>query len=99
MVIWKQDKPSDASVVEKAVAELRREKGLSPTGIAGSNIRRQLRRLRDHFLIEKKGRVYRVTENMGFEEIFQEKIEKYHLPVILARVKEYCRAVASLKKE
>ena len=62
-------------------------------GIAGSNIRRQLKRLKDLFLIESIANKYRITENASLEEIFDEKIEKFYLESIKDRVKEYFKAI------
>jgi hypothetical protein len=58
-------------------------------GIASSNIRRQLLRLRDLFIIEKVKNNYRITENTKLKDIFEEKVEQYYLQSIIQRVKEY----------
>ncbi len=75
--------------VEEKVKDLRREFGLPLTGVASSNIRRQLLRLRELMLIEKVKNKYRLSENLNLTTIFEEKIERYLLPSIVARVKEY----------
>lgn len=67
----------------------RKKRKLPLWGVASSNIRRQLLRLRELFLIEKVGNEYRINENAPIEEIFNEKIEKYYLESIKSRVKEY----------
>ncbi len=82
-----------ATEVEKKVAENREKHGLQLIGITPSNVRRQIRRLKDIFLIEKFQNVYRLTENMSLQEIFEEKIERFYLKSIVARVKEYVAAV------
>ncbi|MCK4522173.1 MAG: hypothetical protein KAU20_06370 [Nanoarchaeota archaeon] len=92
-VIVKNKKELASSDIEKQVIELRKKNKLPMTGIAGSNIRRQLKRLRDLFIIEKVANNYRITENASLQEIFEEKIEKYYLKSIVDRVKEYFDAV------
>ncbi|MFH0936288.1 MAG: hypothetical protein V1815_01255 [Candidatus Woesearchaeota archaeon] len=79
--------------VKKEVIILRKKSKLPLKGIAGSNIRRQLKRLRDIFIIEKVKNDYRITEFGDLNNIFEEKIEKYYLQSILKRVKEYFDAV------
>ena len=58
-------------------------------GIASSNIRRQLKRLRDLFLVEKVKNSYRINEFENLNTIFEEKIEKFYLSSIVDRVKDY----------
>jgi len=79
--------------VEKLVVENRKKNRLQLLGIAPSNIRRQLKRLRDLFLIEKIANNYRIAENARLNEIFEEKIEQFYLKTIVDRVKEYFNAV------
>ncbi|MFH1636987.1 MAG: hypothetical protein ABIB71_01015 [Candidatus Woesearchaeota archaeon] len=87
------EKEIEADDIPKKVIELRKKAKLPLLGIAPSNIRRQLKRLKDLFLIEKTENKYRITENEELITIFEEKIEKYYLKSILGRVKEYFRAV------
>ena len=79
--------------IEKRVIEERKRLKLPLLGIAPSNIRRQLKRLKDLFLIESVQNRYRVTEFELLEEIFAERIEKYYLRNIVDRVREYFKAV------
>jgi hypothetical protein len=79
--------------VQKKVIALRKKSKLNVHGVAASNIRRQMKRLKDMHLIEKIKNEYRVTEFENFSTIFEERIEKYHLPQIITRVKEYCKAI------
>lgn len=79
----------DAEMIEKAVKESRKQAKLPVHGVASSNIRRQLKRLRDIYLVEKQGNQYRITEGLSLKEVFEEKIEKFYLRTILERVKEY----------
>jgi len=88
-----REKELDSKKIEELVKEERKKNNLAMLGIAGSNIRRQLKRLKDLFLIESISNKYRITENASLEEIFEEKIEKFYLESIKNRVKEYFRAV------
>ena len=82
-------------VNERVIANRKRHE-LELIGIAPSNIRRQIKRLRDIFLIEKIGNNYRVAENAELHELFEEKIENFLLRSIVERVKEY---LVYLKKQ
>jgi hypothetical protein len=75
--------------IERATMDNREKHKLQMLGVAPSNIRRQVLRLRDLFLIEKVGNSYRINENAKLSELFTEKLEKYYLDSILSRVKEY----------
>lgn len=83
----------DSEKIQKEVIDLRKKNKLQLKGIAPSNIRRQLKRLKDLYLIESVNNEYRITEFSELEEIFNERIEKFMLPNIMSRVKEYFRAV------
>ena len=94
MVMLKNKNKELSSVdVEKLVIVSRKKHKVPILGVAPSNIRRQLKRLRDLFLIEKVANNYRINENASLPEIFEEKIEKYYLQSILSRVKEYFGSV------
>ncbi|MFH1456311.1 MAG: hypothetical protein ABIF40_05165 [archaeon] len=75
--------------VKAKVVKLRENEKLPIKGIASSNIRRQLKRLRDLYLIEKIKNNYRMTEFEDVSVLFEKKIEKYYLHSILERVREY----------
>lgn len=92
-VLLEADGEMTSTDVERKVIEKRKESGLELLGIAPSNIRRQLLRLRDIFIIEKIKNNYRVRENTTLREIFEENIEKYYLSSIISRVKEYVEEV------
>ena len=79
--------------VEKKVIEFREKSGLPMLGIAPSNIRRQLLRLRDLFFVEKLANNYRIAENAPLTELFTEKVEAFLLDTTIKRVKEYVKAV------
>ena len=79
--------------IQNKVIELRKKENLPLKGIAGSNIRRQLKRLKDLFLIENVKNSYRINENEALINIFEEKIERFYIKSILDRIKEYFREV------
>ncbi len=87
--------PLTADDIVDLVMKNRARYRLVQAGVAGSNIRRQVRRLKDLFFIEKVQNAYRVAENASLVDIFEEKIEKYYLRTIVDRVKEYLEAVKS----
>jgi hypothetical protein len=88
-VLLKAKQPLSSIDVEKEVIELRKQNQLPLLGIASSNIRRQLLRLRDLFIVEKTKNMYRINENAKLSDLLNEKIEKYYLHSIIDRVKEY----------
>ncbi len=92
-VLLKNKKEISSKEIEKQTIEFRKDKNLPLKGIASSNIRRQLSRLRDLFLIEKLANTYRIKENSSFYELFSENLEKYYLKSILERVKDYLKEV------
>lgn len=85
--------------IEEKVIEYRKEKELPLLGIAPSNIRRQLKRLKDIYLIENIDNSYRISEFEQLNKIFEEKIEGFYLKNILSRVKEYLQALEKPQKE
>ena len=91
--VLKTAEPISLEHIEKSVKVSRKQNGLTSSGSASSNIRRQVKRLRDAFIVEKIGNTYRIAENAPLHEVFAEKIEKFYLPTIVSRVKEYCEAV------
>ena len=92
-VMLQASKPISSEEVQEKVVTLRKSQKIPLLGIAPSNIRRQLKRLRDLFMVEKIKNDYRITENEKLHVIFEEKIEKYYLPSITQRVKEYFKAI------
>ena len=79
--------------IRDLVITSRKENTLPLVGVASSNIRRQIKRLRDLFLVEKVRNTYRITEFDNLSVIFNEKIETYLLASMLDRVREYCKKV------
>ncbi len=85
----KKKKALSAAEIEKKVIETRKKHKLQLSGIASSNIRRQLKRLKDLFLIEKIRNSYRITEFLSLSEIYDSKIQKFIFQSIELRAKEY----------
>jgi len=87
------NKEMNSREIEKEVINLRKKQKLALVGIAGSNIRRQLKRLKDLYLVENNENIYRISENDKLINIFEEKIENFYLKSIVSRVKEYFKAI------
>ncbi len=79
--------------IGERVEQLRRQYSLETKGLAESNIRRQLKRLNDYMLIDKKNNEYFLMEQLSLKEIFENNIEKFVIPQIIERVKEYLDAL------
>jgi len=92
-LMLKEKKEYNSEEVRQKVIDYRKENKLALLGVASSNIRRQLKRLRDLFLIEKVKNNYRITENLSMNDILKEKIHKLMLPSIIERVNDYFEAV------
>ena len=85
----KDKKELTSEQIKEEVENIRKENSLELKGIADSNIRRQLKRLRDIMIVEKKANNYRLSEFESLSEIFKNKIENFLIPDILKRVNEY----------
>ena len=88
----RQENLTSDEICSQVIEERKRFK-LPMLGIASSNIRRQLKRLKDLLLVEKRLNAYRMTEHESLHEIFEEMIEKFLLPSISSRIKEYLRKI------
>ena len=75
--------------IKVKVEGLRRDSKLEIKGVAESNIRRQLKRLRDMMIIEKRENLYYLNEFEPLDKIFEEKIEKFIVQPNIERIKEY----------
>ena len=75
--------------IKNHVMDDRKRIGLPLLGIASSNIRRQLKRIKDLHLIETNANLYRITEFPNVSEIFEEKVHDFLLKSIVSRVQEY----------
>ena len=89
----KEQKMLTSNEICSQVIEERKKLKLAMLGIASSNIRRQLKRLKDLLFVEKRLNAYRITEHSNLNEIFEEKIEKFLLPNISSRIKEYLKKI------
>lgn len=92
----KEQKNLTSEEICSRVIEGRKKMNLRMLGIASSNIRRQLKRLKDLLIVEKRLNAYRITEHSNLNEIFEEKIEKLLLPSISSRIKEYLKRIDEL---
>ena len=77
--------------IQAKVIESRKSASCEEKGIAESNIRRQLKRLRDIMLVEKSENKYRIAEFESLSNVFDEKITNFLVPSITARIKEYLK--------
>ena len=89
----RQKKELSSEEIEKEVIEARKKQKLALHGIASSNIRRQIKRLRDLFIVEKVKNNYRINEFDDLVNIFNEKINKFYVSSIVDRVKDYFEAL------
>lgn len=85
----KQKQMLSSIEIRDKVDALRKQNSLESKGLAESNIRRQLKRLRDAMIAEKLENKYRMSEFSSLTEIFTIKIEKFLVPQIIERIKEY----------
>jgi len=92
-ILLDEKKALSCEEVRGAVIARRKEERLPLNGIAASNIRRQLKRLRDLYFVEKVKNTYRINENEDLNILFTERIEKFYLPAIVSRVKDYLKAL------
>ena len=79
--------------IRKRVEENRKKYSLETKGLAESNIRRQLKRLKDAMIIDKFENKYYLSEHSSLKEIFENSIEKFVIPQIIERVREYLNEV------
>ena len=85
----KEKKRLTSEEIRVKAEELRKKYSLETKGLAESNIRRQLKRLRDAMLITKAENKYYLTEHSSLKEIFENSIEKFVIPQTVERIKEY----------
>ena len=71
--------------------ESRKKANLEIKGVADSNIRRQLKKLKDMFIIDRTQNQYYIAEFDSLEKIFNEKIENFYLRSIIERISEYLK--------
>ena len=92
----KEQKNLTSDEICHLVIEERKKFKLPMLGIAASNIRRQLKRLKDLLVVEKRLNAYRISEHAHLVEIFEEKIEKVLISSIISRIKEYLKKIEEL---
>jgi hypothetical protein len=83
--------------VRDRVEVFRKQNSIEAKGMAESNIRRQLKRLRDAMLVDKEGNKYRLSEFSPISETFSLKIEKFLIPQIIERIKDYLSKLDSVE--
>lgn len=85
----KEQKLLTSEEINEKVIELRKNYNLQMLGIAPSNVRRQIKRLRELLLVEKIKSNYRIIEFGTFTTQYDEKFTQFLLPTIVTRIKEY----------
>lgn len=93
----KQKRELSIEDVRDGSIALRQKYNLDVRGVADSNVRRQVKKLRDLLIVEKFKNSYRLSEFSTLERIFSEKIEKFYLATIVERIKEYLGELESAK--
>lgn len=78
-----------AEELARRVISLRKRFRKPVHGVATTNVRRQLARLKELLIVEKVGAGYRIIEWMSLEELFRERIGKSLFEESLQRVQEY----------
>ena len=79
--------------IKSLVVKQWKKQKLPMKGIASSNVRRQLKRLKDIYLVESVKNQYRITEFDDVSVIFEKRIKEFYLKNIVDRVEEYFEAV------
>lgn len=77
--------------IKAKVGEVRKQYNLELKGIAESNIRRQLKRLRNLMIVDKQQNLYFISEFEPLHEIFEQKIQKLLVEPSIERIKEYMK--------
>lgn len=85
----KNDGCVNVDELKHSVTELRKKYSLPLSGLADSNLRRQLKRLKDMMIIEKTTGGYRLRENNTLKEIFNSTIKPFYIDQIISRINEY----------
>ncbi|MEM3112836.1 MAG: hypothetical protein QXI33_00230 [Candidatus Pacearchaeota archaeon] len=75
--------------IKSKVEEMRKKHSLEIKGVAESNIRRQLKRLKDLMLVDKKENLYYISEFESMHNLFEHRIEKMLVQPSIERIKEY----------
>ncbi|MFA5020018.1 MAG: hypothetical protein WC533_02880 [Candidatus Pacearchaeota archaeon] len=80
-----------ADDIKNKVEVLRKQNNLELKGLAESNVRRQLKRLKDSMIIEKQNNLYWLSEFQTLGEIFDEKIQKFIVEPSIERIRDYLK--------
>jgi len=89
MIAKKKRQMLSSEEINENVIELRKKYNLQLLGIAPSNVRRQIKRLRELLLVEKIKSKYRIIEFGTLSVHYDEKFSQFLLPTIVTRIKEY----------
>lgn len=92
-ILLETKKEMNCEEIRSEIIKRRNDTNAPLNGVAASNVRRQLRRLREMYFVEKVKNSYRINENENLSILFAQKIEQFYLPGILARIKEYLNAL------
>ncbi len=79
--------------IKNRVMELRKSQKLPMLGIASSNIRRQLKRLKNIYLVDGSANTYRIAEFALVQELMKEKVDTLLYQSIISRVHEYAQKI------
>ena len=85
----KEKRELNSNEIIDKIRKTRVDHSLEEKGVAESNVRRQLKRLRDLMLVDKKNNLYRLSEFAPLSEIFENKVENFLIPQTVTRIKEY----------
>ena len=89
----KQKKSLSSFEIKDLVEKNRKKHNLELRGIAESNIRRQLKKLKDIFFVEASSNKYNITEFMPLSHLFEKNIKGFYLQNIVERVEEYLKVL------
>lgn len=79
--------------IRDRVIKQRKRLKLPVKGVASSNVRRQLKRLKDLYLVENMKNQYRITDHEQLHMIFNRHIKDFYLKNILERVEDYFKEI------
>jgi len=92
-ILLDSKKEMSCEEIRMDVIEKRKLEKLPINGVAASNVRRQIRRLREMYFVEKVRNKYKINEDEDISVLFEEQIENFFLPAIVKRVKEYLKGL------
>ena len=97
--ILKSKQALTSKQIEEHTIAYRKQEELPQVGIAPSNIRRQIKRLKKIGIIESVQNAYQLSEKETLEEVVNVKIKKFLIPQILERIDEYTKALDEHRKQ